>query len=89
MTESANAIISEMPLPDAFTLREMVKEGKCNRSVPNIFRAVSGEWQCQWDDMPEIGRFDSRWLWLAVRKAQRARSKQVLRYIADRIGGAS
>ncbi len=81
--------IASLPIDGLHSVKNSVKNGRMRNALPHIYRTHSGAWQCEWDDMTEIGAFRSRILGRAVRKAQRARAKQVLRYIADLIGGAS
>lgn len=55
--------------------------------VPNIYRvkAQGGRWQCEWDDLTEVGAFRSRWLGRAVRRAQIAR----VRFLVETLAGAA
>lgn len=53
--------------------------------VPNIYRvkAQGGRWQCEWDDLTEIGAFRSRWLGRAVTRAQVARVRFLIRTLDE------
>ena len=76
-------IVGGMSQTDLSALRRRTeKRSSLRGSVPNIYRVKSGAWQCEWDDLTEIGAFRSRFLGRAVRKAQRARQRYVLSCIA-------
>ena len=53
-------------------------------AVPNIYRVRNDtRWQCEWDDLTEVGAFRSRSLSSAVRKANRARRRRIVQELAS------
>lgn len=57
----------------------------CSNSIPNIYRVRDeSRWQCEWDDLNEVGAFRSRWLGRCVRQAQKAREQWLRDQIAER-----
>jgi hypothetical protein len=76
MQHSTNAaeVVASMATADLVRL-DTALERPC-RAIPNLYRVCDDRyWQCEWDDLTEIGAFRSLWMWRCVRRAQRARVK--------------
>ncbi len=58
----------------------------CRKVVPpSIYRVCDDtRWQCEWDDLQDVGAFRSRWLGRCVRQAQNAREQWLRAAIAER-----
>lgn len=67
-------VLAELSDHDIDMLAHSLDHYGCSKAVPNIYR-VDSRWQCEWDDLDEIGAFRSRWLGRCVRQAQAAREQ--------------
>ena len=78
-------VIAEMSDHDIDTLTHSLDHYGCSKAMPNIYRVRNGtRWQCEWDDLTEIGAFRSRWLGRCVHRAQVERLRWIRAAIADR-----
>lgn len=78
--------ISELSIADRDQMLAHLKHlHPRDAGVPGIYRvkAQGGRWQCEYDDLTEIGAFRSRWLGRAVKRAQAARVRYLIRLLDE------